>query len=161
MRAIIDATPLIALAVAGQLDILSLIFDEVIVPEAVWAEVVESGGDRPGAQELREAGWFEVRAPDMTSGLDPLLLGLDAGEMQALQLAVEDKPDFVIIDERLGRRAAKALDLPVKGTVGLLLAAYQAELLDREAVMAATEAMAEHGIRFSQRVLAWLDNRIE
>jgi predicted nucleic acid-binding protein len=129
------------------------------VPEAVWSEVVEAGENRPGAAELRLADWLDVRAPDIESGLDPVLVGLDAGELQALQLALEYEPDFVIIDERLGRRAARAMGLPVTGTVGLLLAAYRAELIDRAQVMEAVEAMTESGIRISRRVLDWLGDQ--
>ena len=57
--------------------------------------------------------------------------------------------DFVMIDERLGRRAADALGLPIAGTVGVLLAAYRAGLIDRGQVIGAVEAMTESGIRLA------------
>jgi predicted nucleic acid-binding protein len=38
---------------------------------------------------------------------EPLLLGLDIGEIEVLLLARELAPDWVLIDERLGRRVAK------------------------------------------------------
>lgn len=48
--------------------------------------------------------------------IEPLLLGLDAGELEVLLLARQIEPDWVIIDERLARRVAFAMGLPVKGT---------------------------------------------
>lgn len=48
-----------------------------------------------------------------------MLLGLDTGELQVLLLAQEVHADWVIIDERLGRRIARVMNLPVKGTVGI------------------------------------------
>lgn len=56
-------------------------------------------------------------------------MGLDTGELQVLLLPQEVYADWVIIDERLGRRMARVMNLPVKGTVGIMLAACQAGLL--------------------------------
>jgi len=52
MKAIVNATPLIALALIDRLDLLPDIFDEVIVPEAVYNEVVRGGAGRPGAEKV-------------------------------------------------------------------------------------------------------------
>lgn len=45
----------------------------------------------------------------------PMLLGLDVGEMDVLLLAREQRQDWVLIDERLGRRVARAMGLPANG----------------------------------------------
>jgi len=49
MRAIVNATPLIALAAIGRRHLLPALFDEVIVPQAVYREVVIAGAARPDA----------------------------------------------------------------------------------------------------------------
>ena len=64
---------------------------------------------------------MQVKGPDRLLTIEPLLLGLDAGELQVLLLARDLQPDWVLVDERLGRRVARVLQLPVKGTVGILL----------------------------------------
>ncbi|MGD9101305.1 MAG: DUF3368 domain-containing protein, partial [Anaerolineae bacterium] len=103
MKAIVNATPLIALALLERLDLLRQMFDEVIVPTAVYEEVAVEGTGRPGAAAIAQADWLQVASPDAVPTIEPMLLGLDAGEMQVLLLARERQPDWVLIDERLGR----------------------------------------------------------
>lgn len=49
MKAIVNATPLIALALINRLDLLRVLFDEVVVPAEVYNEVVVQGAGKPGA----------------------------------------------------------------------------------------------------------------
>jgi len=54
---------------------------------------------------------------------------LGRGELATLALAVESREATVILDDGLGRRSAAALNVPVLGTVGVLLKAKQAGLV--------------------------------
>ena len=47
MKAVANATPLIALSIIGELDLLAILFEEVLVPPSVWEEVVLQGEGRP------------------------------------------------------------------------------------------------------------------
>ncbi len=58
-----------------------------------------------------------------------LRLELDAGEAEAIALAVERNADLIVLDERIGRRAAQRLGLTVVGTLGVLIAAKDRGLL--------------------------------
>jgi predicted nucleic acid-binding protein len=120
MKVVVNTTPLIGLALIHRLDLLPALFTEVIVPRAVYEEVALQGAGRTGATALTQVSWVQIREPGTSPTIEPLLLGLDAGELQVLLLAREVHPDWVLIDERLGRRVARALQLPVKGTVGVL-----------------------------------------
>ncbi len=151
MTVVVNATPLIALAILNRLDILRQMFSEVIVPTAVYEEVVAQGSERVGATAVARADWLHVVTPTTTPTIEPLLLGLDKGEMQVLLLARELRPNWVLIDEKLGRRVAKAMDLPVKGTLGVLLAAVLAGLLSKEQALEALQTLLTHGIRIALR----------
>lgn len=161
MRAIVNATPLIALAAIGRLHLLQDLFDEVIVPQAVYREVAVAGADKPDADTWAAAHWLRVMSPDQEAALDALLLGLDAGEMEVLLLARQIMPDWVLIDERQARRVAFALGLPVKGTLGVLLSAVLAGFLSKEAALNDLLRLLEHGIRISPRWQAWFRSEVD
>jgi predicted nucleic acid-binding protein len=121
---VVNTTPIIALSLIGELDLLRSLYDQVVVPSAVEAEVLAGGRGRIGSSELREASWLRV-----VSLQDPrraeLLVDLDQGEAEVLALAQELHADLVIIDERLARLHAKRLGLTLTGTLGVLLKAKQ------------------------------------
>ena len=160
MKVVVDATPLIALSLINRLDLLRQLFSEVLVPRAVYQEVVQLGPDLPGAAALTGADWIRVRSPRGKPTIEPLLLGLDRGELDALLLARELVADWVIMDERLGRRVANALQVPVKGTIGILLAAAQAGLLTKAEALTDAQQLADQGIRISVHVLEWLEEEL-
>jgi len=66
MKAVVNATPLIALALLDRLSLLNEMFDEVIVPRAVYAEVVQGGAGKPGADALAEVDLLKVVSADVT-----------------------------------------------------------------------------------------------
>ncbi len=78
-----------------------------------------------------------------------------------LHLARQIGPAWVIIDERQARRIAFALKLPVKGTLGVLLAAVLAGLLTREEALEALEKLQQAGIRISSRWQDWLRTELD
>jgi predicted nucleic acid-binding protein len=118
-----NATPIIAPALIGQLDLLQKLYGQVMIPPAVAAEIL-AGGQRAGAMELPNAAYIQT-----TPLLDPrradLLSDLDRGEAEVLALAQERQADLVIMDERLGRRHARRLGFTLTGVLGVLLRAKQ------------------------------------
>lgn len=124
-----DASPLIALAASGGLDLLRGLFDTVTITRLVKDEVT-GRGDRPGVPELdaaMRAGWLRVApAPPETWQFAEL----DAGEASTIALAAKQEDALVLMDDVLGRAQAAALGLEVLDLAGLLLAAKRAELID-------------------------------
>lgn len=161
MKVVVNATPLISLALLGRLSLLKQMFEEVIVPLAVHEEVVVHGVGRPGSEALAAADWLAVMPIDASVAIEPLLLGLDAGELEVLLLARQITPDWVIVDERLARSVAFALGLPVKGTLGILLAAVLAGLLSKEQALADLNELVERGIRIAPRWRKWFERELE
>ena len=160
MKVVVNATPLIALASINQLKLLQQLFDEVIVPNAVYQEVVIGGAKRTGAVELKQADWIQIQAVTVNSPLDSLLLGLDAGELEVILLGLAIKPDWVIIDERLGRRVAQGVGLPVKGTVGILLAGFYAGYLSKSEIEDSVQQLVNSGIRLSPQLINWIEREV-
>lgn len=161
MRVVVNATPLIALSLVNRLDLLYRLFDEVLVPAAVYEEITAKDDSWAGVHALRSSEWIKVVPMETAPTIEPLLLGLDAGELQVLLLAREVEPDWVLLDERLGRRVAKAMGLPVKGTVGVLLAAFHAGFLSGTEARGIVHQLVADGIRISPAVIEWFKREVE
>ena len=159
-RVVVNSTPLIVLAIVGHLGLLQSMFDEIVVPASVYQECVVQGQGKPGAATLEKAQWIRVQAPQAQPALPPSFLGLDEGELDTILLAQELQADWVLIDEKLGRKVAKALNLPVQGTLGLLLAAYRAGLLTQEEARTAAATLRDSAVRLSPRLMHWFEAQL-
>lgn len=147
---VVDSTPIIALSLAGRLDLLQAFYRQVVIPPAVRSELEAGGGNRPGAAELAAASWIETVGLE-DPGRAQLLADLDRGEAEVIALAQEMGARLVVIDERLGRRHAQRLGLPVTGTLGLLLRAKQDGLV--RAVRPLVETLQAGGIYLGARLV--------
>ena len=125
MKVVSNASPLINLARIGQLRLLPRIFERLLIPEAVWQEVVVDGDDQPGAKEILQAGWVERADVSNRQLVRSLRQELDPGEAEAIALAVEVNADWLLMDERLGRQTARHFGLGYIGLIGILKAAKQ------------------------------------
>ena len=125
---VVNTTPIIALALAGQLPLLQSLYTAITIPPAVQAEICAGGPSGIGVRELAVADWIRVMPLQDPRRAD-LLTDLDRGEAEVLALAQEIYAGLVIVDERLARRHARRLGLPLTGTLGVLLRAKQAQLI--------------------------------
>ena len=123
MTIVSNASPLINLAHIGKLDLLHRLYDSVLIPQAVWDEVVVQGAGQPGAEEVSSAPWIRRSAVTNTQLVWALQQDLDAGEAEAIVLALETKAELLLMDERLGRETARHMGLRYTGLVGLLIEA--------------------------------------
>lgn len=122
MIVVADASVLIGLSSIGYLHLIQEQFSgKVLIPPAVWKEVVEQGGDRPGSHQVSKADWINVHDLKNQDISTILKMELDEGESEAIALADELKADVVLLDEKDARRIAKQLGLRVLGTIGILV----------------------------------------
>jgi uncharacterized protein len=113
MLVITDSTALIRLDRIDKLDLLPKIYPNIVAPRAV----VEEFGRRPE--------WLTVVAVRDVDAVCTVRAQLDAGEAEAIVLALENEGCTLLIDERRGRRYAIQLGLSVVGTFGILIRAKQ------------------------------------
>lgn len=136
MKVVVDSSPLIALARIGRLGLLREMFGEVVVPSAVWSEVVVAGLDKAGAREVIASGWIRQQDVVDQSAVHGLRRDLGAGEAEAIVLACELPADLLVMDEELGRSTARGLGVKVVGLVGVLVEARTRGLLPEAASIA-------------------------
>jgi len=126
--AVSDSTPLIALARIGELDLVRSVFSRILIPEAVFEEVVEAREDAPGAREVADASWIEKATADPRLAR-PLSLLVGQGEAEAIAMAQSHPGSLLLTDDRKARRVAKQLGIETQGTLGVLARAKRGGLI--------------------------------
>lgn len=101
MKVVANSSVLIGWSAIERLNLLKQRFPEgLLVPEAVWREVVQEGAGRLGAGEVASAQWITVQAVQHRAVLALLEEDLDTGEAEAIALAQEVDADLVLLDEK-------------------------------------------------------------
>ena len=130
MKVVSNSGPLINLARAGQFALLQDLFQHITIPPEVFEEVVVRGVGQPGAGETYTAQWIVRGILERSDIVNLLTAELDRGEAEAIALALQEKADWLLIDERVGRRFAQRVGLKVKGTPGVLLEGVRRDFID-------------------------------
>lgn len=129
MSIVSNTGPLIALAKVDLLHLPKALFGQVEIPLAVHRELLAKTGVE--AERLDAAIGDCVVVINLSvppPEIQRVVQGLGPSEEKAIALAVE-RGTSLIIDDRLGRAAARTLGLAVTGTIGVLIEAKRAGLL--------------------------------
>jgi len=118
-----DTSPISNLLVIGRLDLLKAVYPAVLVPPAVHVEILALRRFSIPLTDYVQAGWIHRQAPTDLNFVSTLRKRLDAGESEAIALAVEVGADTLLIDESKGRQKAAGLGLSTVGLLGVLLKA--------------------------------------
>jgi len=121
MIVVSDTSPLTALLTVGQGDVLTKLFHEVVIPEAVRGELLRSHPQLPD--------WLRVAGVKDTARVKQFTQSVDNGEAEAIELALELHADRLLIDERKGRKLAVQEGLSVIGLLGVVLLAKRKGLV--------------------------------
>ena len=147
-RWVVNASPLILLAKIGHLHLLTELADELVVPEAVLDEVNVGPEDDPARRFF-----VSTSLPTVAVTLDATIMAWDLGdgETAVLSYAGTHAGWTAIIDDGAARRCARALAIPLLGTLGIILRARQAGLI--EAATPLLQALKAAGIRLDDEVI--------
>lgn len=155
-----DTSPISYLVITGYEEVLPALYGEVLIPGAVSRELGHPEGPAP------VSAWIEAPPPWLTvKGIQPgsgeqrsrrgeeSLQPLDLGERAAILLAEQTDARLLLIDETAGREEARAHDLEVTGTIGVLGAAAKKGHLD---AAEAVRALKNTTFRASPDLYRWL-----
>ncbi len=126
MIIIADASPLVTLAACDCLYVLESLFNEVQVAQIVYDEVTVE--NKPGANKLKE--YLQGKVSDLT--LENYIISgdsLDDGELYSIALYKQLHADYLLIDEKAGRRVAKLNQIKIIGSLGVLIQAKKKGIL--------------------------------
>jgi predicted nucleic acid-binding protein len=145
-----DSSPLIALAIIGQLELLAKLYQRVIIPEKVWEEITIHGAGLAGAAAISQLDWLIIQKP-ASEMVKPLSILLDAGEAEAIALAMSLPDSTVLLDDAQARRVAEHFGVNRIGTLGILRRAKKAGLIT--AIKPYTVQLQNSGIYMRQNLI--------
>ncbi len=156
-RVVVNSSPLITLCKSNQEDILPKLFSEIVVPAAVWEEVLAGGVSDPAAQRLPNLNWARredsIVPPPLIQAWD-----LGDGESEVLTFAFSNPTHLAIIDDTAARRCAKALNVYVVGTVGIFVIAKRRNLITE--AMPHIEALRDAGLWLAEALIEDLKQQL-
>lgn len=117
MLVVSNTSPILNLALIDRLSMIRDQFITVTIPTSVLEEL-RVQENLPGSKKIRDAlddKWLQVQAAQDSALLRMLKRELDAGEAEAIALALETRSQWLLLDESEARRIAKDLGLKVTG----------------------------------------------
>ncbi len=154
MIVISDTTPIISLLKANHLELLEKLYGNVLIPEAVYQELISNPAYEKEAEIVKMAKFLSSVTVENKKTVRALrnVTGLDIGESEALILYDEQKADLLLIDERKGRNVAKQRKVKYIGTAGILMLAYDLGLMEQAEIKNCMNAMLESQIRLDTKI---------
>jgi len=150
-----DTSPLSYLIEINCEDLLPALYGRVLIPRAVFEELSNPGTPASVRAWLSHSpSWLMIKEASPITDLN--LEEVDLGERQAIQLAMDEHADALIIDDRAGARLAVRFGLEVTGTLGVLLEAAKKDLVDLEAALLKLQATA---FRYTPRLIEEVKRR--
>jgi len=130
---IFDSSPLIHLTQIGKLKNVISVFKNLVIPQAVYEEVVEKGikqnySDAIIIQNHINNNEILIKRPVIPSFLQN---ALHPGEREALAIAINNKEEaLLIIDEKKARLIARENQVAIHGTLGILLILFEENVIN-------------------------------
>lgn len=145
-----NTTPIITLLGVKQFDLLESIYQEIIIPKAVFEEM-EAGKEKPYYTNLDKIDWIKIEEVQNKALVKHLSTFLDKGESEAIILAEEKQADLLLLDERQASNYAMLKNLKYTGSFGVLLNAKDLGLIEN--IKPLLLKAQDNGIRMSEKLM--------
>lgn len=132
MIVVSNSSPLVYLAALSDFELLPKLFGKILIPPAVWREVVDQAEGLPVCAAVKGAlgRWLEVVSPKNPALVETSRYGgLHAGEAEVIQLAHEVDAGVLLIDDRAAVKYARSIGLAVVPTLAIYIRAKRMGLI--------------------------------
>jgi predicted nucleic acid-binding protein len=144
---IADSGPMIVFARIGRLD---QVVGELVIPDAVFEELVSKGRDRSGAAEVEGGVWIHRCMVTDRAAVTLLPRVLHLGEREAVVLA-EELHGSLLIDEQRGLNIVAARGIDIFGSLRIIGESKRLGLIDQAKPL--IEAMQASGYWVDEALL--------
>lgn len=132
------------------LNLLQIIYGEIIIPQAVYDEIQNLKFNERSSFKFQSADWIKIYPATNLSNVKKYQHILDKGELEAISIAIDLKADLLILDEKLGRIVATSIGFDITGLVGILIIAKNRGLIS--SVKEVLNKVISLGCRISQHL---------
>lgn len=156
-----SSTPLIAFIKKNELSILKSLFNEIIIPKAVYDEILNTPRtlNKEGEILKKEIKKKWILIKEITTLKFPEL-NLGRGETEALNLCIESNNPLLLTDEKKAKNIAKSLKIDVLGTLGILSLVIKRGLKNEQEILENLELLIKKGFYLSSEVILGFLNKI-
>jgi predicted nucleic acid-binding protein len=163
MIVVADTTPLISLLKIDRLELLEILFGQVLIPQAVFSELIAEKRFQAEADQIKSKNFIVVKAVANAESVSVLkrATGLDQGESEAIVLTDELKADLLLMDEAKGRTISDQMGIKIMGTIGLLMVAYEEHSITSDEVKECIDGLQSAGRHIGQRHYQMLLERLK
>jgi len=146
-KRVFNASPLIVLGKVNQLSLLVELCETIVIPAAVATEIGHGSPDDCARKWIGAQGSSCIKD---VGHVHPAISAWDlgSGESEVLSWAYENPGFEVVIDDRAARDCAYSMNIPVRGTIGIVLLAKRRKKINRIAPV--LTQLREAGLRVSQ-----------
>lgn len=156
MRVFVDSSTIIALARIGELELLKSTFGKVFVTKSIEKEILNPGHPDTAVIEKALGDWI-VTATVKGNEARYRKLGLGSGEAS---LFLTGKENVLVVDELNARKLAESEGRAFTGLLGLILAAVEEKVLDRERALSMVDRLSDSSFRMSAQLYREMVRRI-
>ena len=155
MIVVADTAPIISLLKINRLDLLKELFEIIFIPEAVYNELTHNEKYELEAQKIINSDFIHQKKISNNEAVYILenIISLDKGESEAIILFRELQAQLLLIDERRGREVAEKFQIPISGTIGILLKALDKNLLTTKQIFEYIDVFQQENRRFSPKLI--------
>ena len=134
MIVVSNTSPINYLILIGHIDLLSKLFQRIIIPQTVYNELSDA------AAPLLVQNWIDtlpdwLKIQPVNQASDAIVDLLDPGERAAILLGQELNADLLLLDDMKARRTATDRGLAITGILGILDQAASMKLIDLPAAI--------------------------
>lgn len=146
-----DTSPLIFLARLGRLEFLKRY--EIVIPEEVYREVQKGEGreDFFSIEKFIREGKIKIEKVEIIKDLPE---SLHEGERAVISLAMREKAEIVLLDERKARIIAKLYNLTPRGTIGVIREEYLKGRITKSGLKKLVLELVKRGYRIREEILS-------
>ena len=151
-KIVINASPLILLCNSDLSFVLPELFPEIIVPDAVWEEILNGSHLDLAAKMLPKLDW--LKRAHITPSSDILRWDLGMGETDVLSFSLKNSDYTPVLDDMAAKKCAWSLGMPTMGTGTILILAKENGLI--ESVEESLAKLQYAGLWISESVIQML-----